>query len=161
MPLFGPPNIEKMKAKGDVKGLIKAFGYEKDWEISGDAAKALGEIGDTRAVEPLIAALKDRSVNRRLSAAEALGKIGDTRALAPLIVALDDDNYQVREHAEKALIMIGSVDVESLIVALKSSSKYFYHAKVLGKIGSPAVEPLIALLKDSNDRRHPCCGATH
>jgi hypothetical protein len=27
MGLFGPPDVEKMKAKGDVKGLIKALGY--------------------------------------------------------------------------------------------------------------------------------------
>ena len=25
MGLFGPPNVEKMKARGDVKGLIKAL----------------------------------------------------------------------------------------------------------------------------------------
>jgi hypothetical protein len=25
MPLFGPPNVEKLRAKGDVIGLIKAF----------------------------------------------------------------------------------------------------------------------------------------
>jgi len=29
MPLFGPPNVEKLKAKRDVKGLIKALGYQK------------------------------------------------------------------------------------------------------------------------------------
>ena len=30
MPLFGPPNVKKLKAKGNVKGLIKALGYDKD-----------------------------------------------------------------------------------------------------------------------------------
>ena len=30
MPLFGKPNVRKMKEEGDVKGLIKALSYTKD-----------------------------------------------------------------------------------------------------------------------------------
>ena len=30
MGLFGPPNVEKLKAKSDIDGLIKALAYEKD-----------------------------------------------------------------------------------------------------------------------------------
>ena len=30
MGLFGPPNVEEMQAKGDVKGLIKGLGYWND-----------------------------------------------------------------------------------------------------------------------------------
>ena len=29
MPLFGPPNVEKLKAKRDAPGLIKALVYQK------------------------------------------------------------------------------------------------------------------------------------
>ena len=42
---FGPPNIEKLKEKRDVKGLIKALSH-KEWNIRRDAAKALGELND-------------------------------------------------------------------------------------------------------------------
>jgi hypothetical protein len=48
------------------------------------AARALGEIGDPRAVEPLIAAVHDPNVWVRLEAAEALGNIGDSRTLPEL-----------------------------------------------------------------------------
>jgi HEAT repeat protein len=47
------------------------------------AAEALGQIGDTSAVEPLIAALRDASLGVRRAAADALGQIGDRRALEP------------------------------------------------------------------------------
>lgn len=47
-----------MKAKGDVKGLIKALGYQKDSRARRVAAEALVGIADTRAIEPLIIALK-------------------------------------------------------------------------------------------------------
>ena len=43
MSLFGPPNIEKLKEKGDIKGLINALGYKKDSSIHVAAAKVLSE----------------------------------------------------------------------------------------------------------------------
>ena len=48
------------------------------------AARALGEINDTRAVDPLIAALKDKKPEIRGTAAVALGEIGDKKATVPL-----------------------------------------------------------------------------
>ena len=59
MGLFGPSNVAKLKAKRDVKGLIKASGYKKDLYVCIPAAKALWDIGGALAVEPLIASLKD------------------------------------------------------------------------------------------------------
>ena len=44
---MGKPNIEKMEAKKDVKGLIKALG-DKDEHVRRIAAGVLGEIGDAR-----------------------------------------------------------------------------------------------------------------
>ncbi len=49
---FGTPNVQKMSEKLDIKRLIKALGYEKDSDVRREAAKALGKIGDSRAVEP-------------------------------------------------------------------------------------------------------------
>jgi len=45
MPLFGPPNVESLKAKGDVKGLIRALHYQKDSVVLMAAAEALKELG--------------------------------------------------------------------------------------------------------------------
>jgi HEAT repeat protein len=119
------------------------------------AAEVLGQIGDTRAVEPLIAALKDEDSFVRWQAAEALGQIGDTRAVEPLIAALKDESKQVRGPAAEALRRIGDArTVESLIAALKDESKQVRGpaAEVLGQIGNPrAVEPLIEALKDDDN----------
>ena len=62
------PNVEKMSAQKNIKGLIKALNHQKDAEVRQHAARALGEIGDVRAVEPLIAALKDPDKYVRLDA---------------------------------------------------------------------------------------------
>jgi HEAT repeat protein len=82
------------------------------------AARALGKIGDTRAVEPLVEALKD-DIHVRWRAAEALLEIGKTSAsVEPLVEALkDEDSYvfndwHVREAAAEALVKIGGASVE-------------------------------------------------
>ena len=134
MPLFGPPNVAKLLAKRDVKGLIKALGH-RDPRVSGDAERALGEIGEAAvpplltllqtdgrigqdrvlaalerigapAVEPLLAVFRHKDPRMRRKAATALGKIG-APALEPLLNALTDDDRNVRAFATIALGMIG------------------------------------------------------
>jgi HEAT repeat protein len=158
MGLFGPPNIEKMKAKRDVDGLIKALQYKikstdfKETWVRQDAAKALGEIGESSAVLPLIAALNHRDNGVRWEAALGLGKIGDARAVEPLIAALKDSGLCIA--AAVALGRIGSAHaVEPLISVLgdKDAKVRVAAAEALGKIGDTrAVEPLIAALEDKD-----------
>ncbi len=151
MSLFGPPDVDKLKAKGDIKGLIKALGYQRDWQVRVSAARALGEIGDARAVEALIGALGEQHADMRKAAAEALGKIGDARAVEPLVAALKDEQKDVRLAATEALRTIGAPAVEPLTAALKARKKNerLVAIAVLGKIGDArAVEPLAGALKD-------------
>ena len=63
---------------------------ERDVEVRTCAVLALREIGDARAVEPLVATFKDGDQGMRTTVAEALGMIGDRRAVEPLIAALED-----------------------------------------------------------------------
>jgi HEAT repeat protein len=70
--LFGPPNVEKLKAKGDVQGLIKALGYQKDARVRIAVINALQEIGTVQAIGPLRTALKDPESTVRWAAVEAL-----------------------------------------------------------------------------------------
>ena len=102
MPLFTPSNVEELKAKRDVLGLIKALAYEKDWHVRQAAARALGQIGDARAVEPLVAALADTNEPIRQASAEALAKIGGP-ALEVLAVRVSDPDRHVRWRAASAL----------------------------------------------------------
>jgi|GEM_PF-3910946 len=95
-----------------VKPLIKAFNSD-DWKIRRWSAEALGNIGDLRALKPLINALTGKSKDRnnfvRAMTAEALGKIGDERAVEPLTAAMEDHYTYVRIKAEEALNKIDSV----------------------------------------------------
>ena len=146
--LFGPPNVEKMKARRDVNGLIRALGYKKDEYVRNAAARALGEIKDPRAVEPLIAALKGE-YRGACKAAYALGEIKDPRAVEPLIAALKDQNSDVREAAAKALDHLGWKPARDESAAWYWANKGKWNACV--DIGAPAVQPLITTLGSTND----------
>lgn len=150
--MFGPPNIERMKKRKNVRGLIKALKHE-DNKIRLGATGALGEIEDPAAVAPLIQLLKSESPGSRVQkhAVWALGRIGSP-ALTPLIEALNDENKSVREKAADALGLIkDSRAVQPLFRALED--EYWPVRKAtaiaLGRIGDEAaVKPLLAALED-------------
>ena len=100
------PNVQELKSKKDVDGLIEALKYKDDHNIRLTAASALGTVGDSRAVDPLIAALDDQMEVNEM-AALALGEIGDPRAVESLTKTLGDENWEVRSSAAKALEKIG------------------------------------------------------
>jgi hypothetical protein len=131
-----------------------------DWQVRVEAAEALQNIGDERAVKPLIDALRDPVWRVRDDAAIALGKIGDLRAAQPLLHAMEDQSGYVRWHAAWAL---GELQVYQavplLITALddefESLGRYYVReaaAEALGEIGDEqAIEPLKRALEDKSD----------
>lgn len=70
------------------------------------AANALGQLGDKRAVDPLIEALNAPEPMVRASAAWALGQLGDERAIIALERALEDTDRFGRMSISSALSML-------------------------------------------------------
>lgn len=68
-----------------------------------NAAEALGELGNTTAVGPLLDLVNDESSRVRESVARALGRLGDPRAVEPLTAMLEDESAGVRRAAQEAL----------------------------------------------------------
>jgi hypothetical protein len=130
------PDIEAMKGRRDIPGLIAAlrhpetdvqwraaaalgsFGPDAIQELFGGLStrnravklgiiEALGEIRDPLAVEPLIRNLRDASAEVRWEAALALGEIGDGRATGPLLPGLRDPDRYVRYGTALALGKLG------------------------------------------------------
>lgn len=83
--------IEFKKDKRAIEALISSLQEDQDYRIRCVAALELGRIGDTSAVEPLIAALEDENYSFRIYAVEALGRLKDKRAVEPLIAFLDSE----------------------------------------------------------------------
>ncbi len=149
MGIFGPPDVEKMKARRNVKGLIKALSYRNDWGVRVSAVRTLGKFGDSRAVESLIATLNDANRFVCAASAEALGEIGDVRAVKPLIDALKDGDRNMNIAAARALGAIGDAQaVEPLIDFIKINSTVAEEALI--KIGKPAVKTLLPILNSES-----------
>ncbi len=127
---------------------------EEDEGVRRAVVWALGAIGDVRAAEPLIQALKDENRDVRRRAAWALRKIGDSSTVDLLLQALKDENRYARRVAAEVLGKIGGKRaVEPLVKALKDRDSTVRDGAVwaLGKIGGKrALKPLIEALKDED-----------
>ena len=91
---------------GDVAtdALIESLSSEKV-NVRCDATRALGEIGNPKAVDHIIEMLKDEWVNVRIYAVTSLGKLNDTKAVPALIEVMknEKENELVRAGAAAAL----------------------------------------------------------
>lgn len=170
--MFGPPDIEKLSAKHDIKGLLKVLAASKTtekWRAAKiNAATALGLLGDSSAVEPLIAALSQlpkgygplgygHAIPERKAIVKALGQLGDSRAVEPLITQLDDDPIQkdvvevlgqLRDSraVEPLITLLSSIKADNELASGWNLAKVV--AETLCKIGDPcAIDLLVPLLQ--------------
>jgi hypothetical protein len=101
--------LGKMGATEAVETLIEYVDADSDAPLQKVTFRALGEIGDERAVQPLADKLLMDNDVVRPQAARALGLIGDTRAIKPLSETLKaDDDPNVRAQSAWALRQIGT-----------------------------------------------------
>ena len=146
---MGDPDIEKIKAKRDVKGLIKALRNKKA-DIRSKAAQALGEIRDARAIEPLLTSLRDGDRNMRWQAGEALEKLGwvpknEVERITSLVAMRRWDE----------LVNAQEPSIRALLTAYeKADWRLFpYPLAALWEIGKPAVPTLVDTIKDKSAHR--------
>lgn len=78
---------------------------DENQDVRMRAAESLGEVKDSRAVEPLISALSDVELTVQTKAAEALVNIGAS-AFKPLIASLNKKNLYIRYQAKFILNQI-------------------------------------------------------
>ena len=161
MPLFGPPSISKLQAKGDTAGLLKVLRSRKDADERREAAVALGVLADARAIGPLIGTLRDSNQEVVQAAIDALVQFGPD-ALTPLLAALGDEDYRYRAASAWALGQISEDlydstlrwrSTEMLIASLRDDHELVREAsaRALARTADPrAVKPLRDVLSDSH-----------
>jgi len=89
--------------KQSVAPLIRTLSNENDW-VRWEAAKALNQIGNNKAIKALLEALSDEKFEVRWLAAEGLIRIG-RKAIVPLLEALvkNSDSYWLRNGVHHVL----------------------------------------------------------
>jgi HEAT repeat protein len=98
------------------------------------AIEALGEIGDSRALDPLLEYMENSGKSPPPSVAEALGRLGDMRAAEPLIERLD----QTRSGAASALALtqiMGEKSLEHVVPLLPKWGAYNELISAISKLG--------------------------
>jgi HEAT repeat protein len=100
------------------------------------AAKTLGLMRSSAALQSLIESLDDPMDFTRANVAEALGRIGNERAVPSLLKALRDKVPFVRGYVAKAIGNIKSKDaVEPLIGALETESDEYVRGEITDALG--------------------------
>lgn len=134
---MGPPAVEHL-----IDGLTHGSRLAAQ-----QASRGLVEIGDEKAVEALVRALRDDYSGIRSSAARALGQIGGAAVVKPLVRALADNDESVRRDVAETLDTLGwrpQTEDERITYLI---AKHDWGG--LGGIGAPAVLPLVRLLQES------------
>ena len=162
--------LQKIKNRRAIEPLIQTL-KDKDREVRAKAARALGKVGvitytnitdcntvigfrknwtvgDSRAVEPLIQALKDDDPEVRANSAKTLGIIGNEKAIIPLIQISKDNNPDIRYIALKALKLLTENNSyeDNLPLKTRESKK-----NILNGLTKESVELIVSLLKDDNE----------
>ena len=137
-------------AASEVDTLLPLLELLKDAEpdLRMQAALALGEQHDARAVEGLIEALNDEDTNVRYHAIEALGKLRAAEAVDALVEIAESRDFFLAFAALEALAKIGDARIAPKVVPFLEDEFLREPAiNLLGQLGDDsAVGPLTALL---------------
>lgn len=138
---IGPPAVES---------LLVAL-KDRQWTMREQVARALGEIGDERAVEPLLEALHGPDLPVLMAVVERLQRI-DTSAVEPLLTVLEDRMPYTRVIAAQAQQRVGDLRAADLVdSALKNEywTMLIAASEALVTWGNPRTcDLLMAALKD-------------
>lgn len=137
--------------------------YDKDHhEIEGEywaqnecrkmAAKALGEIGGSRAINGLCRFINDEDEEVRYYVVRSLGIIGGKDVIEALLTSLKDDSEEIRRIASSGLVRINGMLLASGLIKAFSHNESFVRLKAVQYIGyyvesNEAHEALLKLAK--------------
>ena len=114
---------------------------------------ALGEIGDTRGINPLIEIMLEENPEMQQVVITALGQIGGEQVVETVIQALQFEDYKVRKTAVEVLGHLGDQQaITALINTLKTDTNPYVREKAVEALGvsenDQVIEALIAAFGD-------------
>jgi hypothetical protein len=119
--------------------------------------RALAEVGDPAAIEPLVAAINYSRLSTRHELVRVLGEFDDVRAIFPLLRLLHHDDDRVQAAARQALSAFADKNAYGMLIEYLTHHDYMSRrqaAIALGEIGSPrAIKPLIRVSAVEKDER--------
>lgn len=123
--------------------LLEALSLRDDVDMRSVAVYSLGEIGDQRAVGPLLAVLSDiRETSKvRAEAADALATLGAHEAIPELLCCLANESAELRFWAVHALGKLGSAEILPRLLVVAEGDR-----ECIERWGSVAAEAREAIM---------------
>ncbi|MGB7296563.1 MAG: HEAT repeat domain-containing protein [Candidatus Aminicenantales bacterium] len=149
MRFFGTPNIEKLKAKGKIKRLIKALNYEKDLAIREAAGRALGKMG-WKAELALMQLVRnfENPEPLRLAAAKALGEFGFQATSGNTLIECLQKEENIENIEVWIRALVNNQAVKALISGLEHERSGIKHEAIIkALVEIDAIRPAIDALK--------------
>jgi len=112
-----PPNVERLRERGDVDGLLRALAHQRA-EVRASAVAALAAIGGEQAVAAMVAALADPEEQVAKAAMTGLRQLGGAAAGA-LGEALSHEQTGVAERALEVLMTLEPSPAAALLEVLR------------------------------------------
>jgi len=138
----------KLRRSEAVDLLMEATAFHRDnyagQFIRAAASRALGRIGDVRAIPALAACAADGENRPQAAACDALGMLRDPRSVPPLLEALKDRSRDVRGAAAEALVALGPLALPPLLDRMGDKDGH-HRAAIVGVLTRMQPPPLAAL----------------
>ena len=151
MGLFGPPDIKKMEAKGNIKGLMRVLRSNEPRHIREEAMNALVGIKDARVLDALIELIRQPEPFIYGTAIQALGQMRDARAVDKLLGLLQQPERHMYAPAVRALGQSGDLRAFEAILEMLGDRDWWLRSEsmtALGVLGDRrAIGPLIEALR--------------
>ncbi|MCK5163114.1 MAG: HEAT repeat domain-containing protein [Desulfobacula sp.] len=105
--------IGRINDRQALRPLIELLKKVKNESVISGIVKALGEIGDAKAIPSIVETLNNSTDFIRLASVNALGMIGDKQALPYLESTIEDSNKDVRKASKKLIRRISKQNVKN------------------------------------------------
>ena len=119
--------------------------------------RALAEVGNPAAIEPLVAAINYSRLATRHELVRVLGEFDDVRAVFPLLRLLHHEDERVQAATKQALGAFADKNAYGMLIEYLTHHDYMSRrqaAIALGEIGSHrAIKPLIRVAEVEKDER--------
>ncbi|HEY5945171.1 MAG TPA: HEAT repeat domain-containing protein, partial [Kofleriaceae bacterium] len=134
-------------------------------DVRRETIEQLEQLGDKRAVIPLVAKFSDTSRDVRKTAVRAIGKLGDRSAVPALVRLMNDPDDDVRTQAVGSLGLLGATDALDALAEQLNTGSELFKTKVAyalgqisalpgaGKAGDEAMSRLVENLAQVSTRR--------
>ncbi|MGF1513716.1 MAG: phycobilisome degradation protein NblB [Elainellaceae cyanobacterium] len=111
-------SVGALKLTEAFEAMEALYQQSEEWLVKFSIVAALGELGDPRGYDILVAALEGQNELIRTVAIGALGELKDPRAVPCLKAYVDSTDWQIRHRVAQALGQIGGEEAQASLQTL-------------------------------------------